>query len=303
MLGPSDLYKLTKEIGKFVQNFRTFTTEATATLENNMENQLQLEEIRKAQRELTDAFSFRRSINVDAESEAFEVNAQSPRLNTEEAIGDGAAAAVVATDGVAPKKKKIRRVKKKKVDPAPDVASDSPDDPFAVAENQNLANDVPDLDLDDDLSEAERRAMESMQIARDELEKEQKAEAAKEAAAQTRKERKERLQRAQENAAGANGEMSEAEQSRFQQQLSGDWNSQVLQNNDKLDPLAGIMERLAVLEEEKIAADRRLEEEFKLREENEEMFYRQKRELLEEAAAEIQASAYASTGTESSNNA
>ena len=302
VLGPSDLYKLTKEIGKFVQNFRTFTTEATATLENNMENQLQLEEIRKAQRELTDAFSFRRSINVEEDTDPFEVNAQSPRLDAEEVLADGTAvaASAVASDTGATKKRKIRRVKKKKVASTAGTAEEAPDDLAGNAETENLANNVPDLDLDDDLSESERRAMESMQIARDELEKEQRAEAAKEAAAQTRKERQERLQRAQESSMETNGEMAAAEQSRFQQQMSGDWNSQILENNDKLDPLAGIMERLAVLEEEKIAADQRLQEEFKLREENEERFYRQKRELLEEAAAEIQASAYASTGTENS---
>eukprot|EP00980_Cylindrotheca_fusiformis_P031772 scaffold26938_cov113-Cylindrotheca_fusiformis.AAC.1 len=79
VLGPSDLYKVTKEIGKFVQNVRKFSDEATSTLENSMESQLQLEEIRKAQRELNDAFSFRRSINVEEDSNPFEVNAQSPR--------------------------------------------------------------------------------------------------------------------------------------------------------------------------------------------------------------------------------
>jgi hypothetical protein len=232
----------------------------------------------------------------------FEVNAQSPRPSAEDEIigGTAAAATAVAPDGTPTKKRKIRRVKKKAPvsESAPD---DTSDDPFGVAEDDELANNVPDLDLDDDdLSESERRAMDSMQTAREELEKEQKAQAAKEAAAQTRKERMERLQRAQESSLEANDEMPAAEQSRFQQQLSGDWNSQILANNDKLDPLAGIMERLAVLEEEKIATDRRLQEEFKLREENEERFYRQKRELLEEAAAQIQANAYASTGTESS---
>ena len=58
-----------------------------------------------------------------------------------------------------------------------------------------------------------------------------------------------------------------------------------------LSPLSKIMERLAILEEEKNAADQRLEEEFRLRGELEEKFYRQKREILEEAAAEIQADA------------
>jgi Sec-independent protein translocase protein TatA len=293
VLGPSDLYKLTKEIGKFVQNFRTFTTEATTTLEANMENQLQLEEIRKAQRELTEAFSFRRSINVDEDTDPFEVNAQSPRPAAEEEIAE-----VAGMTGTLepPKKKRVRRVKKNKVKASP---FDIEKNPFDVSESTNLANNVPDLDLDNNLLDAADKAMESMQAARDTLAEEQKVVAAKEAAAQTRKERMERLQRAQESHP-ANGEVSIAEQSRFQQQLSGDWNSQILTNDDKLDPLAGIMKRLAVLEEEKIAADKRLQEEFRLREENEERFYREKRQLLEDAAAEVQASAYASTATSTS---
>jgi hypothetical protein len=151
------------------------------------------------------------------------------------------------------------------------------------------------LDLGDHVSDAADKAMESMQAARDELAKEQIA-TAKEAAAQTRKERLERLQRSQESAP-ANGEVAMAEQSRFQQQINGDWNSRILTNSDQLDPLSGIMEQLAVLEEEKLAADKRLQEEFRLREENEERFYREKRQLLEEAAADVQASVYASTAS------
>mmetsp|Transcript_14840 Transcript_14840/g.17037 ORF Transcript_14840/g.17037 Transcript_14840/m.17037 type:complete len:237 (+) Transcript_14840:183-893(+) len=71
VLGPNDLYKLTKEVGKFVQNFRTLGSEASKTLETNLESQLELEEIRKAQRNLNDAFSFRRTINVDDDDEVF----------------------------------------------------------------------------------------------------------------------------------------------------------------------------------------------------------------------------------------
>lgn len=263
-----------------------------------MESQLQLEEIRKAQRELTDAFSFRRSINVDEDTDPFEVNVQSPRPALEEDIAVGAAEATAVGSATPRKKKRVRRVKKKNVEAPP---TEDEDNPFGVTDTTELANNVPDLDLDDDLSDAADRAMDSMLAARDELAKEEKAAAAKEAAAQTRKERKERLERAQANSQ-ANGEAASVEQSRFQQQLSGDWNSQILANNDKLDPLTGIMERLAVLEEEKIAADKRLQEEFRLREENEERFYREKRKLLEEAAAEVQASVYASATTSSTSS-
>ena len=50
--------------------------------------------------------------------------------------------------------------------------------------------------------------------------------------------------------------------------------------------------RLAILEEEKAAADTRLEDEFRRRFENEEEFYQKKRALLEEAAAKVQQDAY-----------
>ena len=87
---------------------------------------------------------------------------------------------------------------------------------------------------------------------------------------------------------------SKAEEAdRFAAQLSGQWNESILENEDMLSPLAKIMDRLAILEEEKKAATMRLEEEFRMRGELEEKFYRQKRELLEESAAEIQAKAYA----------
>jgi Sec-independent protein translocase protein TatA len=314
-LGPSDLYKLTKEIGKFVQNFRTFTTEATASLENNLESQLQLEEIRKAQRELNDAFSFRRSINVDSDTDPFEVNVKSPRLDDafaeqdrEFAAAAAASSSTAVADGpsVPAKKKRVRRVKKQKV-AAPVPVEDDDDDNFdfdgldALSNNLQqapLANNVPDLDAfdeddedgNDSLSEAEKRAMESMKEARDQL----------------KKERMERLQQrgsSSSDEGGLHKDDIEApaneleQQSRFQQQLSGDWNNKILEMGDKLDPMENIMNRLALLEDQKIAADKRLQEEFKSREENEERYYREKKKLLEEAAAQVQAWAYESITT------
>lgn len=299
MLGPSDLYKLVKEIGKFIQNFQTFATEATATLENNMESQLQLEEIRKAQRELNDAFSFRRSINVEADSDPFEVNVQSPRGQdditsqpageTEYDLSTGATAGAA----VAPKKKKMRRVKRKKKPVAePEEAVESATDNVAFGVNtptEELANDIPsELGIDEELMEAENRAMETILNGSSDEDLQLEEKETSDLAAQIREQRMERLESAQSNDA-----VSSAEQSRFQQQLSGDWNGQILANNEKLEPLAEVMNLLAVLEEEKIAADKRLQEEFKAREENEEKFYLEKRKVLEEAAANVQAQAYA----------
>ncbi len=304
VLGPSDLYKLVKEIGKFIQNFQNFATEATATLENNMESQLQLEEIRKAQRELNEAFSFRRSINVEADSDPFEVNVQSPRAQddimaqpvgeTEYDLSTGATAGAA----VAPKKKKMRRVKRKKKVAAEsegmDEAANSNVAFGANTPSEQLANDIPsELGVDDELLEAENKAMESILNGsnNDELKLEEND--ASNLASQIREDRIERLERAQSEVPGNNEETSAVAQSRFQQQVSGDWNDQILANNEKLEPLAEVMNLLAVLEEEKLAADQRLQEEFKARELNEEKFYLEKRKVLEEAAASVQAQAYA----------
>jgi len=306
VLGPSDLYKLVKEIGKFIKNFQTFATEATTTLENNMESQLQLDEIRKAQRELNDAFSFRRSINVEADSDPFAVNVQSPRQDDAMASGINESEYDLSTTAaagatVAPKKKKIRRVKKKKkLSEEPSVASDVSENPAeapkdnvalgAITNNQELANDVPsELDVNDELLEAENKAMESIfGGSDDDLSLEEKE--TSNLASQIREERIGRLERSK---GSYDDELSSVDQSRFQQQMSGDWNSQIMANSDKLEPLAEVMNLLAVLEEEKIAADKRLQEEFKAREVNEEKFYLEKRKALEEAAANVQAKAYA----------
>ena len=49
MLGPLDLYKLVKEIGKFITNIQMLGTDLGKTFENNMESTLQLEELRNQQ--------------------------------------------------------------------------------------------------------------------------------------------------------------------------------------------------------------------------------------------------------------
>jgi hypothetical protein len=348
VLGPSDLFKLVKEVGKQIQNFRTFSAEATGMLETNLESNLQMEEIRKAQRELNDAFSFRRSINVDADTDPFEVNAQSERSDSlaakEAAAAATATAAVVkgedatVTDQVAapkPKKKVRRRVKKKVV-----VVEDEEEDPFCVTPDTttlptDVTGNVPaDLDMTDDFGLAdEDRVMKALEEANEQLRKEAEQEGMvdankektmdsyDEAMVASRKERMARLQGGQPaasnsinneedvlvqqelaSAQGYDTEVMAAQQNRFQAQLAGTWNDQILDKNDELSPLANIMDRLAILEEEKNTADARLQEEFKLREANEEQFYKEKRKLLEEAAQQVQAAAYATPSSSGSNS-
>ncbi|CAB9511774.1 expressed unknown protein [Seminavis robusta] len=306
VLGPSDLYKLVKEIGKFIQNIRTLGTEATKTFENTMESQLELKEIRKAQQELNDAFSFRRSINVDTEAEVFSnsaATATGPVPETAAAAAGAAAAATstpsatAATDtseeAAAPpkRKKKRRRVKKK----AP---------PTAVPEMESSTGNVPDLDMSDAFPAADTTTTTKPAVKSDDdwfadgfpsasdMAKEDMAWLAADdtnATTTTTVEPKDPA-------------MAAAEQSRFQQQLSGNWNEKVLDNEDSLAPLAVIMEKLALLEEERAAADKRLEDEFRQRFQLEEDYYQKKRDLLEETAAKVQENAYVTMDSGSSDS-
>ena len=270
------MYKLTKEIGKFIQNFRTLGAEATKTLETSMESQLQLDDIRKAQRELNDAFSFRRTINVDDDGDAFSTIPSETRPGAEPIVSS-----TTASGG----KKKLKKIRRRKVIVNEEMNNDIDIDINEInIENQippnrvdmeqalmsgELGMDVPDLDLSEMWSPEEV------------LDKD---------AALLRQNRMERVK-----GGGYNMELpSPAQQDRFSQQLSGDWNARILANEDKLQPLALVMERLAILEEEKEAADARLEEEFRLRAELEEKYYKNKRQILEDAAATVQADAYVS---------
>ena len=260
ILGPSDLYKLTKEIGKFIQNFRALGAEATKTLETNMESQLQLDEIRKAQRELNDAFSFRRTINVDDEGEAFSTIPSETRPGAEPIVQP-------STDG----KKKRKKVRRRKVVVDEEEEEEIPPrvDMESVMMNSELGMDVPDLDMSDVMSTDD---------------------------VLLRQERMERLKGEAKKPLSFEDSFSDQsipdELDRFSQQLSGDWNARIMANEAKLEPLALLMERLAILEDEKNAADARLEEEFRLRAELEEKYYKSKRQILEEAAAKVQEDAY-----------
>ena len=296
ILGPSELYKLTKEIGKFIQNFRTFGSEASKTFETTMEDQLQLTELRKAQEELNNAFSFRRSINVDQEAEAFSAVPPMSAETTATATATAAASVASTTDTTTPKKKKRRRVKKKKAAPdQPAVVTATPEN---VEPLPPFAGDIPDFS--EDFKEEVREQLKYTRPPPTQSEEDFKA--------RLREERMQRLETGTQQPSSRPDwfAASEAEvadevlgqktaefQSRFAAQLSGDWNDQILANEDKLSPLAKIMERLAILEEEKNAANARLEEEFRMRSDIEERYYREKRDILENAAAEVQAEAYA----------
>ena len=312
VLGPTELFKLTKEIGKLIQNFRTLSSEASKSFETTMEGQVEIQELRKAQSELNKAFDFRRSINVDQESEAF---TELPAISEEAQAAAAAAAAATATAATATTTspatvtatseeaakpiKKRRRVKKKKVEPVPEETV-----PL-------YSGDIPDLDMTSAFQDEFKGQMGVKGDVGEETDAESRS--------RLRKERMDRLEQAQARSEQSQAEAAEGADwfsasesdiasevlsqqptpeeagfanSRFASQLSGDWNQNILENEDKLSPLAQVMERLAILEDERAAATLRLDEEFQRREEIEEKFYREKRQVLETAAYEVSAAAY-----------
>lgn len=310
VLGPSELYKLVKEIGKFIQNFRTLGAEAAKSFEGTMENQLELTELRKAQAELNDAFSFRRSINTDEYGDAFGNTGFAE--NSAAAAGGAAAAAaggatatasdgstVAIEEGTAPKKKRrlVRRKKKKVVE----------EEEINVPSEEEIAMEYPDLDmLDADLppspSASSSDGTSSGISEEDKLRAERlerlsgSASSSEDAAAASEPDW---FTASEEEVASAvldqptNPALETYEKSRFQSQLSAEsWNAQIMANEDKLSPLSMVMQRLAILEDEKNAADKRLEEEYQRRMDNEDKYYLEKRRVLEEAITDIQEGVY-----------
>ena len=284
VLGPSDLYRLVKEIGKFVQNFRTLGTEAAKSFEGTMENQLEIEGLRKAQAELNDAFSFRRSINTDEYSEAFSDS------NLVDNTVESAAAATAVAEGSTGARKKKRMVRRRKKRPEDEVP---PEVPAA-----DVAKEYPDLDMLDDssadgsnggdeASDAEKRRAERIErLTANEGESSDEPDWFKASEEEIASE----VLGQQQTTDPA---MAAYEKQRFQSQMTvDDWNAQVMANEDKLSPMAMVMQRLALLEEEKNAADQRIEEEYRKRMDNEDKFYLEKRRLLEDAVTEIQEGAF-----------
>lgn len=274
ILGPQDLYKLVKEIGKVFNTLKIASTDITKNFEESMESTIEIDELRKAQRELNDAFSFRRSINVDEDDDPF---------TNKKAEGEVTAAGVVAGSSgdtsTTKKKKRKRRIKKKKVEP---VAED-------VVESSGK---VEDLDMADAFNSKEELEKWEVEVTKAQQQNNEEATAAAETKQWFESVGMETDGEDPYFPKAESSEASAQEQSRFASQMSDDWNAKIMANEDKLSPLAQIMERLAILEEEKNAADQRLEEEFRMKAELEEKFYRDKRKLLEEAAAEVQTDAY-----------
>lgn len=298
ILGPSELYKLVKEIGKFIQNFRTLGAEATKSFEATMENQLELTELRKAQRELNEAFSFRRSINTDEYAEAFDEG-----LLTRDSGGEVAAAGVMAAstttttsagerEGTNTKKKRklVRRKKKTAEEPLP-------------SSKEELLTEYPDLDMLDETSSsaADTIADEPSSLRAQRL---QRLDGGSTTAAPTAE--PDWFTASEQDVAARildppSPSLETFESNRFRSQLSAEeWNAQIMANQDKLSPLAMAMKRLAILEEEKQAADRRLEEEYQRRMDNEDKYYLEKRRVLEDVIGEIQEGIYGGGGVEKS---
>ena len=302
VLGPSDLYKLVKEIGKFIQNIRTLGTDLSTTFENNMESTLQLDELRKAQRELNDAFSFRRSINVDQESDAFSVqagSAQQPAAPASVVESAGAAsmsaeASTITTTEDRPKK--IRRRVRRRSAPAETGNEASSLMTTSDAAPPSPAGNVPDLEMPNLAATAQAASSkEEAAIIDQEFEKYVSMGTNNnppDDEAWFGDSRNESLASTSTSSSTIPPEYEAAAQNRFQAQLSGNWNEQVLAAGDKLEPMAVVMNKIALLEQEKKAALQRLEEEFAKRSELETQFYQEQRRLLEDAATQVQSAAF-----------
>lgn len=302
VLGPSDLYKLVKEIGKFIQNFRTLGAEAATAFEGTMENQLELTELRKAQSELNDAFNFRRSINTSEGSDAFDKSSFSDNVAAAAAESSAAAAVggvgtAVASDGstvkveegtTIKKKRRLVRRKKKKVVIEPE------EEPMEEINVPSESDEYPDLDMLDavDLTEEERLRAERL----DRLTGGGSSSSSDEDDGDDDDE-PDWFNASEEDIASAEPEtdpaLSAFEKNRFQSQLSADdWNKQVMDNEDELSPLSLVMQRLAILEEEKNAADKLIEEEYQKRMDNEDKYYLEKRQVLMDAITDVQTNVY-----------
>jgi hypothetical protein len=282
VLGPTELYKIVKDIGKFITNIRTVGAEATASFEGAMENQLALNEIRKAQLELTDAFSFRRSIN-NAEME-LQKQQQSDRSNDFVASANTAVSTTEPAEANSnmevPKKRKRRRVKRQ-VSAVEDM--ETMESGYPLMESSKIMT-------EETMEESpEERKMRQERLA--------KLEASLEESDRLWEKRIQEME--EEDESKLEGEFKglknsfvtspqQQPSSRFLSQLSPEWNQSVMSNEDKLQPLAKIMEQLALLEEEREATLKRLEEEFRRKNETETLFYEKKRDLLKSAASEIQ---------------
>jgi len=217
-----------------------------------------------------------------------------------------ATAAAAPSENAAPPKraKKRRRVKKKQPQPAPeeptlnmegspvnnipdlDMSSAFPDPAMATAESTGTGatkDEKKDDWFADDMPSASDMAKEDMEWLNLGIDDDSSSEKTAPDVA--------KLDPVEEAAA----------QSRFQQQMNASWNQKVIENEDKLAPLAMIMERLAILEDEKAAAERRLDDEFRERYRLEEEYYQKKREVLEQSAAKVQQDAYVTMQSSSKN--
>lgn len=301
---------------------RSVAAETTATFENTMEDQLQMKEMQSAARELNDAFSFRRSINYDLKEEADILK----EVTGDEANVVAAATAVASEEAVSTIKNRKKRRKKKKATPPPveeipqELEMPTGDDwfnPESVMTADSLEND--DVSRKSRMSRLQQSASNANIDGGSESQNEEfvlpefsetSEKAATDAAVAKFNSQRDQLENIDPQSMTENGfdtakydAVEEANaQARFAAQLSQDWNNSILDNSETLEPLGKIMERLAILEEERAATEKRLEEEFRLRTDLEERFYKEKRQILEEGAAEIQAEAYENVNNKLTNS-
>jgi len=323
VLGPTELFKVTKEVGKFIQQLREVFGAYTSQLEEKLEQDLQLEEMRKASRELNQAFNPNSLMNPSTStssgmSTTSETTAEAaaavgadvpPVLEATATAGGAVVPGTVAALAKNPKKKK-KRFKRRKRPKTTEATTTTTSEPAPSSMFPNNLG-IPQQDIPQELSAPPSSGGDTM-IEADRMSRLEQGPSWFDAFDKETRDRARKLTSNPlapsslvkdgysmdvQDGVGVGGDAAtpppledDDPAARFAAQMNGDWNQQVLANaNANEDTLmANLMQQLQLLEEEKMAADSRLEEEFRLRGQLEEKYYQEKRLILQDAAEEYQ---------------
>ena len=310
------LYRITKEVGKFISNIRSVGSETASSLTETLEGQLQLDEIRRAKDELESAFDFRRSINRDYQNQYdYKAGRRSGEGEGEDRILEEEEGKYVSMEGNekgqggSEGKKKVRRrmVRRKKTKEEEEVAGSTtkqaPTSTQTQTQTQTAVEDWESAIGNTNQDPVHQQEQQKVQKDDDEEEEEMSDD---EWYADLMSKGEDNINDEYEDGGGGGGEDADGDvaddaddyemdiaKSRFQSQLdSSSYNASVLSQSEsnlsQSNAVVEIMKRLALLEEERKEALNLVREEAKKKGEINEKAFREKKELLQDGIRAIQ---------------